>query len=173
MSSELRERVKAGELDVCFQFGTGVADAELQSEPIADETLVVIASSAHRLAQRSTVTMEDLLTEQFVVTEPGCVYRKMFDDAFVSSRPARPTLVGEFGSMAAIRALVEQGLGCAFVPKLIADQAIKEGAVVSLPHAAPRHCVPITMYWRARTEGRRAMQSFLDEARAGFREASH
>lgn len=97
------------------------------------------------------------------MTEPGCVYRHMFETAF----PAiRPRIAGEVASLAAIRSLVESGMGCALLPE--GALANTNGAVHRLNWRSDVQTVPVTMAWRHRRVQPLAMKLFLDEARAGL-----
>ncbi|MGK9169985.1 LysR family transcriptional regulator [Inquilinus limosus] len=165
-SGELRRGVRSGEMDVCFAFG-GVPEPELQSEPVAQERLVVIAPPGHRLAGRDTIGTGDLLGESFLVTEQGCVYRQMFESAFPAEAPGRPGVAGEFSSINTIRRLVEMGAGCALVPGLVAAEA--GGSVVALPWVGDIDFVPVSMIWRRRRVQPPTLRLFLDAARDGFR----
>ncbi|HKR41752.1 MAG TPA: LysR family transcriptional regulator substrate-binding protein, partial [Paraburkholderia sp.] len=120
----------------------------------------------HRLAGRAAVTPTDLADEAFLVTEPGCVYRQMFEAAFPirpKGAPQRPRLAGEFGSLAAIVRLVESGLGCAIVPALVAADA-REPLTV-LAWAGEAASVPVVMSWRARRSQPAVLREFLAASR--------
>ena len=166
-SEALRSGVKSGTLDVCFAFGEPVPVPGVEYEVIGREPLVVIAPPRHRLAGRAAVTPGDLADEAFLVTEPGCVYRQMFDAAFPGrpeGAPHRPRLAGEFGSIAAIVRLVESGLGCAIVPALVAADA-REPLTV-LAWAGEAASVPVVMSWRARRSQPAVLREFLAASRA-------
>lgn len=165
-SGELRSGVKSGTMDVCFTFGEALSDPELQSEPVAREELVVIVPLGHRLAGRNAIEPEDLADEAFLITETGCVYRRLFDSAFPASSPVRPRVAGEFSSIAAIRSLVETGLGCALVPRLVASNT--DGRVVALPWVGEADSVLVSMIWRRRRVQSPRLRLFLEAARNSF-----
>jgi DNA-binding transcriptional LysR family regulator len=164
-SGELRSGVRSGVMDVCFAFGAGPFESDLQHEPVAEEGLVVIAPSGHRLAGRNVIQTEDLAGEPFLVTETGCVYRQMFENAFPVGTAGRPRIVAEFSSIAAIRRLVETGLGCALVPRLAAAEAI--GSFAIMPWGGDGQSVPISMIWRRRRVLPPVFRNFLGAARQG------
>ncbi|MGQ9370621.1 LysR family transcriptional regulator [Azospirillum sp. A39] len=171
-SGALRDGVRAGGLDVAFVFAPDAGDPDLLAETVADEELVVIAPPGHRLAGRAAVAPEDLADEPFLVTERGCVYRRMFEAAFPAAG-VRPPLAGEFGSIAAIRGLVEAGAGCALVPRLaLAAGPDRDGPapdrLAVLPWAGGERTVPLAMLWRRRRVQRPALARFLDAARRHF-----
>jgi DNA-binding transcriptional LysR family regulator len=165
-SGDLRTAVKAGALDIAFAFGTPPADTELQHEEVCLEPLVVLASAGHRLTDAEAVSAADLVDENWLVTAQGCVYRQMFEDAFPPDGPKRPRVFGEFDSLAAIRALVGKGMGCALVPRLAVDHA--DPTVTSLPWEGSYRAVPTTMIWRRRRVQRPALDRFLTSTRAYF-----
>lgn len=165
-SATLRSGVKSGALDIGFTFGDPLPAAGVESEVIGREPLVVIAPPRHRLAGRAAVHAADLADEAFLVTEPGCVYRQMFEAAFPVSphgAPRRPRLAGEFGSIAAIVRLVESGLGCAIVPALVAEDA--HARLTVLAWAGDAADVPVAMSWRARRTQPAVLREFLAAAR--------
>jgi DNA-binding transcriptional LysR family regulator len=198
-SGELRDAVRAGAMDVCFAFGASEQDTDLQTEDVAEEPLVVIAPSRHSLAGAASVPPAHWAGEAFLVTENGCVYRRMFEDAFPPGSPGRPRIAGQFDSMATIRALVAAGLGCALVPESVAGKSAddraenraKDRAKNSANNRAnnragnsanngadtfavfawegERRAIPITMKWRTRRVQPPALQLFLDAVREHFR----
>jgi len=167
-SSQLRGGLQDGTLDVCFSFGSALRDPELRSEQLGEEPLVIIAPAHHHLARLSQITVRDFLDEAFLVTATGCIYRKMFDDAFAATRPHRPRVAGELASLSVVCAMVRAGSGCAIVPQLAASKALKEGAVVALPWIGDEKAVPITVSWNRRQSARPALKLFLDKTRERF-----
>ncbi|WP_049622772.1 LysR family transcriptional regulator [Frateuria defendens] len=164
-SGALRAAVGRSELDVCFVFGEDGFGPGVQSEPLARERLAVIVPPGHRLAGRRAVSAADLAGEPFLATEPGCVYRRMFEDAFPAGDPHRPPLAAELGSLTAACALVEAGLGCALVPRLAVDGA-RRLAVLAWPDAPE---VAIAMAWRRRRVQAPALRRFIEAAREHVR----
>jgi DNA-binding transcriptional LysR family regulator len=164
-SAELRNGVRNGALDLCFAFGAASPDRDLRSEAVGQDRLVIIVPQAHRLAKRETVGLTDLTNEPFLVTETGCVYRRIFDEAFAAAGSPLPPITGEVGSLAAILRMVEAGLGCALVPSLAVAQA--PSTIAMRPWGGHEHVVPIVMTWRGRPVLRPALRALLDMARAG------
>ncbi len=162
-STALRNDVQNGALDVAFGFGEPPATPDLQGEIIGYEDLVAIAPPAHPLGSRVSVTTDDLAMESFLVTEQGCVYRAMFERTFSAHMPLRPSVVGEFGSLAAIRSLVAHGVGCAIVPRAVV--ADREYDALCLPWAGDANAVPISIFWHRRRPPAQILDLFLKAAR--------
>jgi DNA-binding transcriptional LysR family regulator len=161
-SSELRRHLKDETLDLCFSFGFALDDPELRSEQLAEATLVIIAPGARAGHEHSAA---DLLNESFLVTEAGCIYRRMFDQAFATTLPERPRITAEVGSINAACAMVQSGLGYALVPELAASAALQDGRLSALPWIGKQRTVPITVSWNPRQSMRPALKLFLDAAR--------
>jgi DNA-binding transcriptional LysR family regulator len=162
-SAGLRNGIANGDLDVSFFFGEAPLSPNVRSETVAEEELLVLLPPGHPLAGRNEIRPEDLGDSAFLVTQPGCVYRKMFDEAFAATQPGYPARVGEFASIGAIRSLVEAGLGCALAPcSAIAGQP---GTFMTASWAGPKRTVPVTMMWRRRRTPPAALRAFLAMAR--------
>ena len=162
-SGGLRRGIDSGDLDVGFLFGRPAAARNIGAEEVSEEELVVIAPPNHRLAGCSSISRDDLREDSFLVTQTGCVYRRMFEEAFAETLPDRPKIAGEFASIGAVRNLVASGLGCALVPRLAVPEA--GGNVVALPWVGQSSAVPITMIWRRRRAQAPALRLFLSVAR--------
>ncbi|TIX19828.1 LysR family transcriptional regulator substrate-binding protein, partial [Mesorhizobium sp.] len=100
----------------CFERRDGAktaADERFARRPIAAEPLVLVAAPGQGSAEHSLAA---LATLSFVATEPGCIYRHMFDMAFAEAGVTAPKLATEVGSIGAIARLVAAGAGLGFVP---------------------------------------------------------
>lgn len=166
---ELHGGLKAGLLDLYFTFGMVAGEPGLSSEVLGREPVVLAAPPNHRLAGRlaggDAVTTGDLAGEPFLVTIPGCPTRAAFDAVFAAQPTARPRIVGEFASVAAMRTLVEAGGGCAFMPRTAAEDSLATGRLIALPWRSPVD-IPVSMAWRRRRRLPSALAHFLEAARA-------
>ena len=166
-SGSLRSGIRNGSLDVAFFFGSPPAASDAQCETVGEEGLRIILPTGHRLAGRPDIGLEDLLDEKFLVTPPGCVYRRMFDEAFAGTLPVRPERVGEFASIGVMRELVEKGVGCALVPRSAVPA--ESSCLVAVKWAGPHRTTPVTMMWRDRRANSAALAAFLASAREFLR----
>lgn len=90
-----------------------------------------IVSSRSPLAKKTCLTKEDLLCQHFLLTEKGMSYRRLLDEWMAKdSLEIHPVL--EAGRTDLICALVEQGIGMAFLPDFVTEQAAVRGTVVRL-----------------------------------------
>ena len=90
-----------------------------------------IVNAAHPLAQKDFLTRDDLKGQQFLLTEKGMSYRRLLDEWLAkNSMEIQPVL--ETGRADLICAMVEKGMGIAFLPDFITEEAVQRGTVVRL-----------------------------------------
>jgi DNA-binding transcriptional LysR family regulator len=147
-TSPLHARLKDGTLDAALFFGTRTQDDDIACSVIAHASLALIVPAAHPLAGRAGAGHEDVAHERFLVTPSGCAYRRMFEAAFRSRLDGEPVIAGEYGSVAAIVRLVERGLGCAIVPRMVPALAYARVAIV--PWHGAGATVPVSIAYRTR-----------------------
>ena len=95
-------------------------------EPVG---LHFVVAANHPLAQKEMLTKEDLLQEDFLLTERGMSYRRLLDDWMAKhSLQIQPVL--ETGSADLICRLVAQGLGISLLPDYVTEAAVRQGLLV-------------------------------------------
>ncbi len=164
-SGTLRQLLRDGDIDVAFCFelrdgAKGSVDERLARRTIGAEPLVLVAAPGQDIVPRDLAALAAL---RFVATEPGCVYRHMFDTAFAGM--AAPKLAAEVGSIGAIARLVAAGAGLGLVPRLAVSDALERGELVELPWPGPAQAAPLTMIWRRRRVQPPALRQLLAAAR--------
>ncbi|SDA97481.1 LysR family transcriptional regulator [Mesorhizobium qingshengii] len=166
-SGTLLRQLEDGDVDVafCFDrrgFAKGVSDERLARRTIVAEPLVLVAA-----AGQGTVPggLAALATLRFVATEPGCIYRHMFDTAFAEAGVAAPELAAEVGSIGTIARLVAAGAGLGLVPRLAVTDALARGDIVELPWPGQAQTAPLTMIWRRRRVQPPALRQLLAAVR--------
>ncbi|TGV63644.1 LysR family transcriptional regulator, partial [Mesorhizobium sp. M00.F.Ca.ET.158.01.1.1] len=99
-----------------------------------------------------------------VATEPGCIYRHMFDIAFAEAGIGAPELAAEVGSIGAIARLVAAGSGLGLVPRLAVSDALARGDLTELTWPGEMRTAPLTMIWRRRRVQTPALRQLLAAA---------
>lgn len=90
------------------------------------EPICFVAPPGHPLAGRKDLTLEDLVRQDFLLTERGMSYRDELDQWLASRRlTLRPCL--ETGSAVLLEQLVERGMGLSFLPEFIVRDALAAG----------------------------------------------
>lgn len=158
-SADMALAVADGTLDLALLSLPGEPPAGVEVRQLAEEPLVLIASSQHWLADAKSATIADLGAEVFVDHPVGWGTRATVDRAFAAEGIDRQ-VVFEVSNYATVGGLVGHGLGIAFVP---ASAAAEMPEVVQVTVAAP------AMSWRiqlATTSNRRpsaSARAFLGE----------
>jgi DNA-binding transcriptional LysR family regulator len=144
-SGDLVRKLDSGDLDIAFCFDRSPPHEGLVRRILAKEPLVLIASPGRQPAIASFVS---LAAQNFVATEPGCLYRQLFDQTFADAGFAAPRLAAEVGSIQAIRRLVANGVGLALVPRLAVSDALDRGDLVELPWPGQVRTASLIATWR-------------------------
>ena len=90
-----------------------------------------IVPASHPLAKKQRLSKQDLLGQDFLLTERGMSYRRLLDEWMArDSLQIQPVL--ETGSADLICRLVAQGAGMSFLPDYATEAAAKAGAIALL-----------------------------------------
>lgn len=149
-SDYLLQRLLDGSNDIAFCFRKGALDVRLTHREFAQEPLVMIGPPAVGSTSAPALTPEALRDEPFITTEPGCIYRHLFDQAWRWAGLAPPTPFVEVGSIGAILRLVAAGSGYALIPRLVVREALERGSVAAIPWPGPALVATLDMVWRRR-----------------------
>lgn len=97
-------------------------------EPVGVHFLV---AADHPLVKKVHLTKQDLLCQDFILTERGMSYRRLLDEWMArDSMQIQPIL--ETGSTDLILRLVEQGVGMSFLPDYVTAEAAACGRITRL-----------------------------------------
>lgn len=135
-SADVVGHVAHGEADLGMT-GAEVPGARVQYERLGTDELVLVCSSAHRLAGGPPVTFADIAGEPFIVREAGSGTRIAAEDVIRRSGvdPADLNVVMELGTNEAIVSAVEGGMGLGIVSVQVAAKALELGTVATVPGA--------------------------------------
>ncbi|EAV41462.1 transcriptional regulator, LysR family protein [Stappia aggregata IAM 12614] len=140
---------------------------QIVTEELFTDGYCLAVPLSHPLANRNTLTGEDLSGRELLLLEPGhCLQRHA-----LSSFPA--ILFNEDRSFAAtslptLIAMVEEGLGITLLPQLALDAGVAKGHTLGLsglPDACPRR---VTLAWRKSS----ALSDLFSQIGAHLRDAS-
>lgn len=91
-----------------------------------------VAGAGTKIASASSLSIEELLLQPFILTEKGMSYRRLLEEKLAElSLEVQPIL--EIGSTELICSLVEQGAGISFLPEYVIKDRVKAGTLVCLP----------------------------------------
>jgi LysR family transcriptional regulator for metE and metH len=117
-------------------------DIEMNVHLIGDHPHVIIAPTAHRLARKSRLTLNDLASETFLTREPGSGTRGMMEQLFESAS-IRPAIGMEMSSNETIKQAVIAGLGIAFISAHTVAMELDERRLVTLDVVG----LPVVRQW--------------------------
>jgi DNA-binding transcriptional LysR family regulator len=104
------------------------ADERIRSKVIFTDALAFVVSPDHRLAHRKTVSIADLASEQFIAHNVVSPYREVVLREFQAHKVALRMDV-EMPTIEAIRKLVQNNMGVAFLPRMCVEQEIEQGVL--------------------------------------------
>ncbi len=140
MADDLLASLEAGAVDVFIGHIAETryaGDSQFRAEPLYDDELVIAVGGSHRLASRSTVRMDQLRDEPFVVFRPGSsVTARLMAEA--RKAQFEPRVVFESVDSLTIRSLVAEGLGVALYPRMLGNMP---GPNVSLLSVLPERLI--------------------------------
>jgi DNA-binding transcriptional LysR family regulator len=92
-----------------------VKAADLASQPVLEEELLLITYPAHPLAQKRTIRPADLHQQPFILFEAGSVTRRLVDQ-FCAQEGIELDIVMETENVEIIKAMVHSGIGISIIP---------------------------------------------------------
>jgi DNA-binding transcriptional LysR family regulator len=130
-TDEVARRLVGGEADVGF-IGAVPPAAGLRLERLVADEIVLALPLGHPLAQRESVSLDDLLGQPLILREEGSGTRRSVEKALAAAgrRLHKEDVVLTLGSTQAILQAVRQGLGLGFVSARAAAQAQADGHLV-------------------------------------------
>ena len=91
-----------------------------------------VAGAGTKITSASSLSIEELLLQPFILTEKGMSYRRLLEEKLAElSLEVQPIL--EIGSTELICSLVEQKAGISFLPEYVIKDRVKAGTLVCLP----------------------------------------
>jgi DNA-binding transcriptional LysR family regulator len=113
---EMEQALRADEVDLCLA-SQPVSAPRITSEVVHVEQAWLATPPDHPLATATSVTIEDIAAEPFVITRTGQWQRHLLDRLF-ADRNLEPRIVCEIDEPAATYALVGAGLGLTLFPQI-------------------------------------------------------
>ena len=127
-SESLVQQVLAGELDAVF-VSLPVEARGVQSELLSEDYLVAIASPKHKLAKQKVVSAYALAGEKLILGERGGNTRRLIDQFFAHAGVSLSVAM-ELSRLAAIKRMVEEGMGVGIVPLQSVREEVARGSLV-------------------------------------------
>ncbi|KQU75841.1 LysR family transcriptional regulator [Aminobacter aganoensis] len=165
------DKVKSGSIDLAIAFNTP-QDIGLNIVKTAHLSLGIVAHPSHRLMQRKSVDIEDILSENFLSTDDSLTIGPMADLLIQRLRsPIHKIAVSN--SIALLKAIVQEGLGISILTLIDVYEEVRDGKLGFVPLSGHRMSVALSLCSRdvnALTDTGKAIAaiiaSSLDEVQA-------
>ena len=131
-TQQMFDMLRKNEADLVFTLDSHIYHSEFVICAEREEKVHFIASPEHPLLSRGPLSLKELCTESFVLTERGMSYRRLLDDMLAShSLEIKPVL--EIGNPLQICSIVHSGTTLSFLPDFITQKYIDQGNLALLP----------------------------------------
>jgi DNA-binding transcriptional LysR family regulator len=127
----LEQAIHDRTVDLALTLSRPFDSPQVASARLAPEPLALVVAPDHQLAERRSVETGELAAETFVITEVGCSFRALVDQAFERHREP-PRIALEFGSVAALKRCVTEGMGVTLLPEVAVAEELAAGSLVAV-----------------------------------------
>lgn len=155
-ADQIATGLQAGDLDLGIAYRPN-ASSELWFEPLYNEEMVLVVSTAHPLATRRRIRMVELHQQRLVLLPQHFATRAMLDECFRASG-AVPVVAAEMSTIAPMLGLVLR-MSIGAIVAVNAVPAALQG-LVSIPIESPTPIRTPGMLWRLNGDKAAAVQSF-------------
>jgi DNA-binding transcriptional LysR family regulator len=121
---------------------------------VAEDSLALAVQRGHPLAARSSVGLDELSKERFIVREPESASRALTEKRVFQKRPDWRFRL-QINHIDAIKSSLEEGLGISFISKRAIDRELRSGTLAMVPVAGVDLRRPICMLTNAHQFGSR------------------
>ncbi len=128
--AEVRSSLLSGDADLVIAGRPPMIDG-LESEPFLQNSLVVVASPSHPLAQQRQIALSRLAEETFLLREAGSGTRAAVEELFeVAGVPLKIGMV--LGHIEAIKQTIATGLGVSVLSEVAVRREVQQGTLAIL-----------------------------------------
>lgn len=120
--------LKSGDLDLCLLAEMDV-EKPIEWRELWREKLLAIVPSNHALAEKSSITLNELASESFVLMKKGYALRTQLDDLFTEKNIV-PKITFEGDEVATVSGFVAAGLGVSILPE---GDEINQSRITKIP----------------------------------------
>ncbi len=141
----LQKDLRTGITDLAFLLSDSINAADLSSEVLGIEPLMLVSHPGHRLAAQPSVCISDLKGETILFSTVDCSYRRSLESILISEKIAYEPL--EFNSVAALKPCVMAGVGITILPEVTVAEDISRGLLAPISVADEQLEVATLMIW--------------------------
>jgi DNA-binding transcriptional LysR family regulator len=128
--TEVERRVLSGDADLGF-VANRPRSRNFAIDVVAEDRLALAVQKGHPLAARSSVRLEELGKERFIVREPESATRALTEKWIFQKHPACKFRL-QINHIDAIKSSLEEGLGISFISKRAIDREVHSGSLATV-----------------------------------------
>lgn len=128
---QLMEMLKKGELDVIMLFDRPIMEPFFRTMYSKPMQVLFFAASNGQFDPNKPVNLDELLNQNWILTESGCNYRKVLEDK-LAIRKEHISNQLEIGCTRSIINLVSKGLGISLLPDFNLLEDLNKGRICSI-----------------------------------------
>lgn len=153
-TATLRQRLRKGELDVII-VALPFTEPDVVTQPLYDESFVVLMNHDHPLAQKDSIEAADLDSHDVLLLGEGHCFRDQILEACPNLQPSlenrsHTRSAAEGSSLDTLRHMVASGLGITILPMSAAGAPqYASTRMVTRPFADPAPSRTVALAWRA------------------------
>lgn len=130
-TDELFHLLNHNEVDIVCILDNQVHDTTYVVVDEEEINVHIVVSNKNPLANKTTITIQDILSQPFLLTEKGMSYRRLFDEEMAKHNiEISPVL--EMSNPESICQLVEKDIGISFLPDFVTNRSVDKGKIVRL-----------------------------------------
>jgi DNA-binding transcriptional LysR family regulator len=163
----LVHELKTGITDVAFLLTDSIPFAELKTELLRTEQLVIVSSPDHPLSVQSKLQAGDLVGHTIILPKHDCSYKMVFE-SILTEEKVEPAAFIEMNSVEAIKKCVLGSIGVAMLPVMAVNDEIAQNAIKILSWPEEKLETGLLMIWHKDKWLSPDLQAFMDTVRRIF-----
>jgi LysR family transcriptional regulator, transcriptional activator of the cysJI operon len=128
---EVERQVISGEADLGF-IASRPRFRSFVVHVVAEDSLALAVQKDHPLATHSSVSLDELSKERFIVREPESASRALTERRIFQKRPDWKFRL-QINHIDAIKSSLEEGLGISFISRRAIDRELQSGTLATIP----------------------------------------
>lgn len=163
-SDAVIDRLEAGTVDLGF-IESPNAPPSMAQQFVGTDELIVVVSSRHTWARRSSISIDTLCATPLVLREHGSGTRRALADELARLGYDMPSSALDLGSLSAVRIAVINGSAPTVISRLAVRDDLVSGSLVEVPVAGLTIERRLLAIWPQRDAPPRLAQAFLAHLR--------
>lgn len=158
-SEDLVELLLRGQIQLAVC--RAVHHRDLESLPLYEEELIIVAVPGHPLARRSPIAVGDLANEVLIALHRSRSYRDVVDSVLRQAN-GTPRAVIDIDNSEVAKHMVQEGIGVALLPRTAVSADLRDGRLIELDVAdLPPTRRPMVLLWRRDAPEPPALPTFV------------